>query len=153
MVSEKNLVWLDLEMTGLDPERDTILEIATVVTDGELRELAVGPCLAVHQSEETLSRMGPWCVEQHGRSGLTERLTDLLHGKALFTDVLYLEGRHTSKQTPAEYLGAWRSVNDLQVQLGPELFKKFLDYVTERTAGLASIDTTFLTRAWAARRA
>jgi len=88
-----------------------------------------------------------------GRSGLTERLTDLLHGKPLFTDVLYLEGRHTSKQTPAEYLGAWRSVNDLQVQLGPQLFQKFLDYVVERTAGLASIDTTFLTRAWAARRA
>jgi SAM-dependent methyltransferase len=88
-----------------------------------------------------------------GRSGLTERLTDLLSNKPLFTDVLYLEGRHTSKQTPAQYLGAWRSVNDLQVQLGPQLFQKFLDYVTERTAGLPSIDTTYLTRAWAARRA
>jgi SAM-dependent methyltransferase len=88
-----------------------------------------------------------------GRSGLTERLTDLLCKKPLFTDVLYLEGRHTSQQTPAQYLGAWRSVNDLQVQLGPQLFQKFLDYVTERTAGLPSIDTTYLTRAWAARRA
>lgn len=88
-----------------------------------------------------------------GRSGLTERLTDMLSNKALFTDVLYLEGRHTSMQTPAQYLGAWRSVNDLQVQLGPQLFQKFLDYVADRTAGLASIDTTYLTRAWAARRA
>jgi ubiquinone/menaquinone biosynthesis C-methylase UbiE len=88
-----------------------------------------------------------------GRSGLTERLTDMLSNKPLFTDVLYLEGRHTSKQTPAQYLGAWRSVNDLQVQLGPQLFQKFLDYVADRTAGLASIDTTYLTRAWAARRA
>jgi hypothetical protein len=88
-----------------------------------------------------------------GRSGLTERLTDLLYNKPLFTDVLYLEGRHTSKQTPAQYLGAWRSVNDLQVQLGPQLFQKFLDYVAERTTGLPSIDTTYLTRAWAARRA
>ena len=88
-----------------------------------------------------------------GRSGLTERLTDMLSNKPLFTDVLYLEGRHTSKQTPAQYLGAWRSVNDLQVQLGPQLFQKFLDYVAERTTGLPSIDTTYLTRAWAARRA
>jgi ubiquinone/menaquinone biosynthesis C-methylase UbiE len=88
-----------------------------------------------------------------GRSGLTERLTDLLSAKAQFTDVLYLEGRHSMRQTPAQYLGAWRSVNDLQVQLGPELFRKFLDYVAERTAGLNDIETTYLTRAWAARRA
>lgn len=88
-----------------------------------------------------------------GRSGLTERLTDLLSAKPLFTDVLYLEARHTAKQTPAQYLGAWRSVNDLQVQLGPVLFQRFLDYVERRTAGLSTIDTTYLTRAWAARRA
>ena len=88
-----------------------------------------------------------------GRSGLTERLTDLLSAKTLFKDVLYVEGRHTNSQTPAQYLGAWRSVNDLQVQLGPDLFQKFLNFVTERTAGLAAIETTFLTRAWAARRA
>jgi SAM-dependent methyltransferase len=88
-----------------------------------------------------------------GRSGLTERLTDMLSAKSLFTDVLYLEGRHTNRQTPAEYLGAWRSVNDLQVQLGPDLFKKFLDFVSKRTEALTSIDTTYLTRAWAARRA
>jgi len=88
-----------------------------------------------------------------GRSGLTERLTDLLSAKTLFKDVLYLEGRHTNSQTPAQYLGAWRSVNDLQVQLGPDLFQKFLNYVTERTAHLDVIETTYLTRAWAARRA
>jgi len=88
-----------------------------------------------------------------GRSGLTEKLTDMLSGKAQFTDVLYLEGRHAVRQTPAQYLGAWRSVNDLQVQLGPDLFQKFLDFVTERTASLAAIETTYLTRAWAARRA
>jgi ubiquinone/menaquinone biosynthesis C-methylase UbiE len=88
-----------------------------------------------------------------GRSGLTERLTDLLSAKAQFTDVLYLEGRHSMRQTPAQYLGAWRSVNDLQVQLGPELFQKFLDFVVQRTAKLPAIETTYLTRAWAARRA
>jgi SAM-dependent methyltransferase len=88
-----------------------------------------------------------------GRSGLTDRLTELLAAQPLFKDVLYLEGRHTNRQTPAEYLGAWRSVNDLQVQLGPDLFGQFLGFVERRTAGLPGIDTTYLTRAWAARRA
>jgi ubiquinone/menaquinone biosynthesis C-methylase UbiE len=87
-----------------------------------------------------------------GRSGLTERLTDMLSGKAQFADVLYLEGRHATRQTPVQYIGAWRSVNDLQVQLGPELFQKFLDFITERTANLSAIETTYLTRAWVARR-
>jgi len=74
MMSEKNLVWLDLEMTGLNPDKDTILEIATVVTDSDLRELAEGPCLAIHQSDEVLARMDPWCVEHHGQSGLSDRV-------------------------------------------------------------------------------
>ena len=72
-VDDKNLVWLDLEMTGLEPEKDVILEIATVVTDSELNVLAEGPCLAIHQSDEVLEGMDPWCVDQHGKSGLTQR--------------------------------------------------------------------------------
>jgi SAM-dependent methyltransferase len=87
-----------------------------------------------------------------GRSGITERLTDMLSARPQFTDVLYLEGRHSLRQTPSEYLGAWRSVNDLQVQLGRELFRKFLDLTEQRIAGLAEIETTYLTRAWVARR-
>ena len=70
---ERNLVWLDLEMTGLDPETDKILEIATVVTDSDLTVLAEGPCLVIHHPEAVLAGMDPWCVEQHGKSGLTER--------------------------------------------------------------------------------
>ena len=73
MQDERNLAWLDLEMTGLEPERDTIMEIATIVTDSELRVLAEGPVMAIHLPDETLERMDPWCVEQHGKSGLTER--------------------------------------------------------------------------------
>ncbi len=88
-----------------------------------------------------------------GRSGITERLTDMLSAKPQFTGVLYLEGRHSLRQTPEQYMGAWRSVNDLPVQLGPELFQKFLDFTEKRIAGLAAIETTYLTRAWAARRA
>ena len=88
-----------------------------------------------------------------GRSGITERLTDMLSAKPQFAEVLYLEGRHSAHQTPAQYIGAWRSVNDLQVQLGPDLFRKFLDFAEKRIAGLTAIETTYVTRAWAARRA
>jgi SAM-dependent methyltransferase len=88
-----------------------------------------------------------------GRLGLTERLTDMLSSKDGFDDVLYLEARHVARQTPAQYLGVWRSVNDVQVQLGPDLFGQFLRYVERKVEGLSSIETTYLTRAWTARRA
>lgn len=68
-----NLVWMDLEMTGLEPERDTILEIATIVTDGDLAVLAEGPVFAIHHAKSELDAMDPWCVEHHGSSGLTKR--------------------------------------------------------------------------------
>lgn len=70
---ERHLAWLDLEMTGLDPANDTIMEIATIVTDSELRVLAEGPVLAIHHPDAVLDGMDPWCVEQHGKSGLTDR--------------------------------------------------------------------------------
>lgn len=69
-----NLIWIDLEMTGLDPDRDVIIEIATIVTDGHLNILAEGPVFAVHQSDETLAKMDDWCVRTHGASGLTDRV-------------------------------------------------------------------------------
>jgi len=87
-----------------------------------------------------------------GRIGLTERLTEMLWSKNGFDDVLYIEGRHVASQTPEHYLGVWRSVNDVQVQLGPDLFKQFLRYVECKVEGLSSIETTYLTRAWTARR-
>jgi SAM-dependent methyltransferase len=87
-----------------------------------------------------------------GRSGLTEHLTERLWATPGFDDVVYLEGRHVQKQTPGQYLGAWRSVNDLQVQLRPELFAAFLSFVERQTRDIAAIETTYLTRAWTARR-
>jgi SAM-dependent methyltransferase len=87
-----------------------------------------------------------------GRSGLTERLTEMLWARPGFDDIVYLEGRHVTTQTPEQYMGAWRSVNDLQVQLGPDLFAAFLRFVERRTEGIAAIETTYLTRAWVARR-
>lgn len=72
MKSNRNLVWIDLEMTGLDPEADVILEIATIITDSQLNTIAEGPHIVIHQPDSALDAMGQWCTEQHGKSGLTE---------------------------------------------------------------------------------
>lgn len=87
-----------------------------------------------------------------GRSGITETLTERLNASPFFEDVVYLEGRHVIGMTPERYLGAWRSVNDLRVQLGVDKFNAFLAFVEQRIAGLQVIEATYLTRAWSARR-
>jgi oligoribonuclease len=71
-----NLIWIDLEMTGLDTVNDRIIEIATIVTDKYLNELAEGPVLAIAQSQATMSGMDDWNTRQHGESGLTARVLD-----------------------------------------------------------------------------
>jgi len=73
-LSQNNLIWIDLEMTGLNPDEDRIIEIATVVTDKHLNVLAEGPALAIHHSDKILAKMDDWCVHQHGLSGLTDRV-------------------------------------------------------------------------------
>jgi oligoribonuclease len=74
MPSSDHLIWIDLEMTGLKPEFDVIIEIATVVTDRNLEVIAEGPNLAIHQPDEVLARMDEWNTKQHGASGLTARV-------------------------------------------------------------------------------
>ncbi|EKO3484146.1 oligoribonuclease [Vibrio fluvialis] len=72
--SDQNLIWIDLEMTGLDPETHKIIEIASIVTDSQLNILAEGPVLAVHQPEPELQKMDDWCTNTHTKSGLVERV-------------------------------------------------------------------------------
>lgn len=71
---KQNLIWIDLEMTGLDPEKERIIEIATIVTDKDLNILAEGPVLAIHQTDELLAKMNAWCVNTHTANGLIERV-------------------------------------------------------------------------------
>src|SRR5690554_3770255 len=68
------LVWIDLEMTGLDPERERIIEVATLITDNDLNLIAEGPIIAVHQPDTLLDAMDEWCTRTHGESGLTGRV-------------------------------------------------------------------------------
>jgi oligoribonuclease len=74
--SKDNLVWIDLEMTGLEPQTDSIIEIATLVTDRDLNVLAEGPVIAIHQPDEVLAAMDEWNTNQHGKSGLTQRVRE-----------------------------------------------------------------------------
>lgn len=71
---EQNLIWIDLEMTGLDPNTHKIIEIATIVTDSQLNILAEGPVLAIHQTADELQKMDDWCTNTHTQSGLVTRV-------------------------------------------------------------------------------
>ena len=72
--NEMNLVWIDMEMTGLDPDNDRVIEIAAIVTDAELNILAEGPVFAIHQSDAVLDKMDAWNKGTHGRSGLIDKV-------------------------------------------------------------------------------
>ena len=101
-VSDDNLVWVDLEMTGLDPDVDTVIEIATIVTDSELVTLAEGPVLAIHVGEDVLAGMDEWNTTHHADSGLTERVrtTDVTLADAEAATLDFLKGWSARHKSP-----------------------------------------------------
>ncbi|WP_404363936.1 oligoribonuclease [Marinobacter sp.] len=76
MAASDRLVWIDLEMTGLDPEKERIIEMATLITDSDLNLVAEGPVIAVHQPNSLLDAMDEWCRRTHGGTGLTQRVQE-----------------------------------------------------------------------------
>ena len=82
MVDERNLIWVDMEMTGLIPEQHRVIEIATIVTDSDLNELAQGPVIAIHQPDEALDIMDEWNTTHHTASGLVSRVRESLLDEA-----------------------------------------------------------------------
>lgn len=115
------------------------------------RLIEVNPLLV--EIEEYLNSLKPNIKRvSSGRSGITQTLTNDLEASKLFKDVIYMEGRHVINMTKERYIGAWRSVNDLQVQLGKDNFIKFLNFVEKKICNLDSIEATYLTRAWSVRK-
>lgn len=96
------LIWIDCEMSGLDPERCKILEIATLVTDGDLNILGEGPDLVVHQPDAVLDAMDSWCTEHHGDSGLTDAVkgSDLSVADAERRTLMFLRDHCTPGTSP-----------------------------------------------------
>ncbi len=86
MQNKNNLIWVDLEMTGLEPERDVVIEIATIVTDSDLNTLAEGPVIALHQSDQALDAMDEWNTSHHNSSGLVARVQASSHNEQSATD-------------------------------------------------------------------
>ncbi len=102
MKNSSNLIWIDLEMTGLDPDKEKIIEIATIVTDKDLNILAEGPMLAVSQPESLLDAMDEWCTTHHGESGLTRRVlaTEITDAKAEKATIEFLSDWIDPGQSP-----------------------------------------------------
>jgi oligoribonuclease len=96
------LVWLDMEMSGLDPDRERIIEVATILTDGQLNEIAIGPELVIHQADEILAAMDDWNKSHHGASGLTERVraSTISDAQAEEQTIAFINGHVPAKERP-----------------------------------------------------
>jgi oligoribonuclease len=143
------LVWMDLEMTGLEPDEDVIIEIATIVTDGQLNIVAEGPNLIINQPDSVMDNMNDWCKKYHGDSGLTQRVKDskvsLKQAEQQTLDFIrkhVLEGAsplcgnsiHQDRRFLVKYmprLEAWLHYRNVDVSTVKEMVKRW--YPTQRT--------------------
>ena len=102
MAANDVLVWLDMEMTGLDAAKERIIEIATILTDGQLTEIAVGPDLVIHQSDEILAGMDDWNKKHHGGSGLVDRVkaSTITEGDAEAQTLAFISAHVGAKERP-----------------------------------------------------
>lgn len=98
----QRLIWIDLEMTGLDPERDRIIEVATIITDADLNTVVEGPVLAVHQPDAVMEQMDEWNTTTHGNSGLTQRVREstLTERDAELETLAFLKEYVDARQSP-----------------------------------------------------
>jgi oligoribonuclease len=114
-----NLVWIDLEMTGLDPEKDTILEISSVVTTNALDIVAQGPSIAIHQSDEVLSQMDEWNTTHHTRSGLVDAVkkSTISLEAAQEATLAFLEIFAQKRLSPLCGNSVWQDKNFLRVHM------------------------------------
>ncbi|HEU0036900.1 MAG TPA: oligoribonuclease [Kofleriaceae bacterium] len=96
------LVWMDMEMTGLDPSKERIIEIATIITDGNLAEIAVGPELVIHQPDEILAAMDDWNQKHHRASGLVDRVvaSTITEGDAEAQTLAFIDAHASKKDRP-----------------------------------------------------
>lgn len=124
--NNNRLIWIDLEMTGLDPVKDKILEIATVITDDELNIVAKGPNLVIHQSDEVLANMNEWCKVQHKKSGLIEAVQSSIvcEEQAMHETLQFLKDHCDENSTPLCGNSIWQDKLFLQQHM-PELANFF----------------------------
>ncbi|HVY53803.1 MAG TPA: oligoribonuclease [Gammaproteobacteria bacterium] len=106
----ENLIWIDLEMTGLDVSQDRIIEIATIVTDSQLNVVAEGPVFAIHQSDEALGKMDDWNVKHHNASGLVTRVKEstVTEAEAEAATLVFLQKYVSEKQSPMCGNSVWQ---------------------------------------------
>ena len=134
--SSEYLVWIDLEMTGLNPETDRILEIATIITDNELNIVAEGPNLAIHQTEETLALMDDWNQKQHGSSGLLQQVRNSTENDASAEEktLEFISKYCTPKMSPLCGNSIWQDKRFLQ-----KYMPKLCDYLHYRLIDVSTL--------------
>jgi ubiquinone/menaquinone biosynthesis C-methylase UbiE len=142
--------WVDFD-AGLSEFQRVLRPRGWFVALWSTRLLQANPLLL--QIENELTKLQPDLRRSaFGPASRTEGLTERLAAHPGFEEVVALEGRHVTSQTPAHYLGNWRSANDVRHRIGEEKFAQFLEYAEDSLAGLAHVEVTYLTRAWATRR-